>query len=628
MPKKVITKKATKKVSDKIIAEPEPAVEPSYPFFRKTNAQMPWNAPIGMLAFKSKKYTKQEVKDLIRIQQERFAGQNLIFMPSLELKRGWRSIKSFKSSTDFEIDFYGEECNEIYDFVIYLWKQNPNTAGGIHYEHNDCLYYAIIESINKDEIKNSWRAPWKFKRGLKLERDDLIDISLMPLIETALEININVTGDFSFVSAMRWQKTANLTLLKGHYSYNKKSKSNDLIKSIPFKKQHIIFYHKNKNDVVLCDETNKWTITHDEWFVLNKHNLFGENCYHCAASRDNIETDYTKFIEDIEKLKEATNGLVDLETCGANPKLAVLKLFHNMSKGLEEPEAFDEIEEQWHIDAFTGALIFGAKEEMKLENATCYDLNSAYMTVLKQSHFRIPIKQGSFTQLEEIPEIVGTGIYHCNIQKSGDRDIDKLFRFNYKNKYCTPDIRSARKLGLKIELIQNDQANALLYGAGTCVNGNKMFGTIVDYLYDLKKNKVPLAKSLCLNIWGSFCEHRLFNKVVHNTSEVFVLPANTNVMDIKPNLNSDHFKYAYNGSYFKFAYARFACFLTGSIRNLMMNAMYETRANVFKCHTDSILATVDMPHLKIGKELGMWKIEHEKGTCIVKNSHNKPIWLD
>ena len=247
------------------------------------------------------------------------------------------------------------------------------------------------------------------------------------------------------------------------------------------------------------------------------------------------------------------------------------------------------------------------------------------MFIMSRSYFHVPIKRGTFTQLNELPEILTTGIYRCVISKCGDYDKDKLFRFNFTNKYKPADIYSARKLGLKIELIQDDQANALLYGAGTCVNGSKIFGTIVNYLYDLKKRKVPLAKSLCLNIWGGFAQKKEYNKVVNDDDDdEYTLPIGTEPSGIFPLKNGDHIKYTYTGNHFRFAYARFVGFLTAAIRKLMCDAIYENRENIHRCHTDSILTTVDLPDLKIGTELGEWKIEHDWAPCKLTHAHNKP----
>ena len=42
----------------------------------------------------------------------------------------------------------------------------------------------------------------------------------------------------------------------------------------------------------------------------------------------------------------------------------------------------------------------------ELEEAYQYDINSAYLSFLQSNSFKIPVKEGKFTQIEELPEIL------------------------------------------------------------------------------------------------------------------------------------------------------------------------------------------------------------------------------
>ena len=98
------------------------------------------------------------------------------------------------------------------------------------------------------------------------------------------------------------------------------------------------------------------------------------------------------------------------------------------------------------------------------------------------------MKQGIFRKIDILPQILPYGIYRVKITRSGDPHVNKLFRFNDLDYYTQFDIGMARKLELEIELIIDDEANCLLYQKGR-VKGCSMFKNLLDYLFDLKKQK-------------------------------------------------------------------------------------------------------------------------------------------
>ena len=43
-------------------------------------------------------------------------------------------------------------------------------------------------------------------------------------------------------------------------------------------------------------------------------------------------------------------------------------------------------------------------------------------------------------------------------------------------------------------MIIDDESNAIIYGEGNCLNGCKVFKTMISELYELKKYNVPFVK--------------------------------------------------------------------------------------------------------------------------------------
>ena len=70
------------------------------------------------------------------------------------------------------------------------------------------------------------------------------------------------------------------------------------------------------------------------------------------------------------------------------------------------------------------------------------------------------------------------------------------------------DFLCAKKLGFTMELIEDGQANALIYSSDKCMKAHdhQIFGDYVEKLFSLKKANVPKAKELLNMLWGSLSE--------------------------------------------------------------------------------------------------------------------------
>ena len=260
----------------------------------------------------------------------------------------------------------------------------------------------------------------------------------------------------------------------------------------------------------------------------------------------------------------------------------------------------------------------------ELEEAYQYDINSAYLFFLQSNSFKIPVKEGKFTQIKELPKILQYGMYRVKITKSDDEKINRLFRFREDNKYTHSGIYSARELKLEIELIIDDEANALIYSLG-CINGCKIFKTMITYLYELKQQKVPFVKDMMILLWGSLCEK---NKIKHTIiDDELHIPDGSVIKSMHPYKNGWKISYYEFGNVFKLNYARFAPFLTSAVRLKIVRDVLPNIDSVYRVYTDSILSSKPLTNLKIGTEIGNYKLE-KTGKCIIDKTSKKPIWND
>jgi hypothetical protein len=299
-----------------------------------------------------------------------------------------------------------------------------------------------------------------------------------------------------------------------------------------------------------------------------------------------------------------------------------MTLIYNHTRSIQEPEDIDIIEEDWIKKCFVGGLLYS--EDTKLiKDAICIDINSAYPSFLQSSSFRIPIKKGKFTTIEKFDKIIKYGIYRVHIIKSEDVNINTLFKFNPDNYYTHFDINTAILLGLNISLIQDCQANALLYGEGTCVMGCSMFSNLIDLLMELKMKKVQYAKSLLSQSWGSLCEKQKQKKVAY---EDFEIPNGYILVGARPYNGTHLFEYSKLGQYFKHNWGRMSCFLTAVVRKKMATTCFNIKDCIYKIHTDSVVcnkSNMKDIKVKLSKDIGDWKIENE-GDC--KIFHGKAYW--
>jgi hypothetical protein len=561
-----------------------------------------------------KMYSQLDIQKLVRMKQKEYGNDpRITFMPTLFLDRGYRSCKSITGDEKFTVDLYGNESEYVSHFVIYMWRTKPSTGGcDVSNGYNDCLFKCLLKVITPREMGERWNTPTLFKRRLHLLRDDMVPLSLIPQIENQFKISINITGDHTYTSPHEHTKVCNLKLINEHYIHVHTKTA--LSKHLTFKRQKLLMCYvdtKTKRvDTYNGEELHN--ITMDDYYKIK--NSYGE--YGTIASNSSaIIEEYEKYMEGEKQIRNLSKGKIRPLDMGIKEKDVTLRMFNDLTQGVH-PDLINELEEDWLHKSFKGGLIFG--EFCEVDQAVVYDLNSAYPNALKSTSFSIPIKEGEFTKLKELGPIVGYGIYRCIISKSDDYNTNKLFRFNPENYYTHIDIASARQLGLDIELIIDDEANALLYKKR--IVGSRLFGTYISTLYDLKKKGCTMAKPLLNTLWGGLCERRKKYKSLTGITTHFNIPDNHTILAMSPLKDEDLICYSEQGHYFKTPYARLGPFLTAFVRKQMMTAILPIKDETYRCHTDSILTNSwNTNHIKIGKEIGQFKIE-KQGNCIIKNA--------
>ena len=569
--------------------------------------------------FKGATFNRNEIKQLVKQFQEKYKNKDLQLMLSINTPFGFRSAKTFDIYEEPNLveDYEWEKTNS---FIIYGWNKSAPVGG--NNEKNDCLYQCIKQLVSIYRLPKGLKTDLDLKKALSLKPYDKIPLSLLPQVCQLYKININVSGDYSFTSLNKYKQTIHLTLINEHYEIVKDNlKKKSLLNHIPHKEQKLIYILFQDTNIKCYDGNEIFYMSFEEY--NGKRNDFnGEYVYldDLPIGKSDFIKDYHLFIEEVEKLKEFTNGKIDLAKSGYKISNEALKCVHYSLLSFHEPEAITLQEQEWFYNSFKGGLIF-CENNKTLDYGYNYDKKSAYPSILCSDHFSFPVKAGEFKILNELPDILQYGIYKCKIEPSTDENINKLFRFNNKNYYNHYDLNLAKKLELKIQLSTNE-TNALVYIKDRA-NGSMYFRQVVHSLYELK-TKSKLAKKVLNAIWGALSQR---NKIKTTTTNEINLKNGELLIDIKE-MGEDLHKITYlNGrKFFKHSYARLGCFLTSAVRKHMAEIIYPYRENVFKCHTDSILSDIELPELLIGDNLGDFKLENH-GKVHIHHSSKSLEWL-
>ena len=322
-----------------------------------------------------------------------------------------------------------------------------------------------------------------------------------------------------------------------------------------------------------------------------------------------IET-YNYYLESSIRLKEATNGKIDLSKTGEYTTTA-LKLFNELNT-VSSPEKILIDEAEWINKATTGAIIFGDKYEGELFS---YDFISFYPSILRSTQLLIPISRGTFHQITSEDfnnmKFMRYGIYRCHIEVENK----KLMRQNKLDYYTHIDITRARELHYTITLIEDEQPNFLYYSREKTINASQAFRPFVDYMYKLKSDNIPGAKNILNCLWGALCESMQFVVYHREGAETFI-DQDKPLISIKPYYKSETdyaIKLQSINKTFKSDWARLKPFLLTKGRVLLSKAIEPNVEHIMRSHTDSLYSSVKLDCLaNLGNNLGDIKYT---GTC-------------
>ena len=488
----------------------------------------------------TKEHIRNTIKKLQKVAKDKDSQYN--FIVSLKYDGGWRSGKIFDLDAEpelFNVEEYVDNTgqnkhkninlNQKYFKQVSIFKIPTTKKGGCtKNSKNDCLFYCIKDAIGQDNINIKLNTPKRLKCKLGLKRDDKIDIDLMPEVEKLMSLNINVSGEHIYLSGGEHQRTMNIILQDGHYTLDTTKKVKKCLvrptgKEVAFFRIITNKETKKKSIQIISNSINEIN-DYTPGFILEYQS---KNNVYLIKDKKNIhislEESFKQYQDSAKNLKQHTKGFIDLSKY-PDPSRCALYLFHNLSKGLEEPEDISALETTFLMKSSQGALLYSDDGEYK--DAVCIDQNSMYAYYMSHDKFLIPTGQGEIKTLSDDEfnafKFYPVGIYRCAIA-STNQAFNRLFRFN-KNKYYTHnDLTLAKLLKFDVKIIVDSGANCIIYDSKNRIQGSKMYGSTIDYLYKIKKEtNDPYAKKIISSLWGACGEILKYKTSVKYSEECCV----------------------------------------------------------------------------------------------------------
>lgn len=568
------------------------------------------NTPIHIIERRAKQLMNK------RLQKDTGGEYRFVFQMNLKYTKrgspiGFRASKLFDDEDDFHtfndmIDDYDNnlKTQQIFSYatlVVYKYK----IRGGAN-ANNDCLYQCLSKAVINHE-KYIGASDKAFKRRLDVPVNEPVSVYKLKEIDEMLpqSVGLHVSGQLNYyISTKKNHIPIYIRLSNGHYELEERR----LFKIRGYGEKPIAVYYQKDTKNVIYDGEKIVKKSINEWREYSKD----LHIYKTTANdEESLIEEYNLLMEDYQTLLKETDGLINLKLVNSISDMSVY-LFREMTRYRDYPETIMNDEADWINKASMAAIIYNRKG-FKGE-AYPYDINSHYPHIMSKSNTFFPVSSGAFEKIEQLDmSNLKYGIYRCQITNTVNY---KFFRFNKQNYYTHIDILHANRLGMKIELIQDETPNALMYD--NIIRGDYLFGDFVKYLFEKKQTCTSKTyKSLLNNLWGKLCQSKKMKWITDKNEEEIVIGANRKIDYIIPLPSNDISNEKYRISLvdinnpFHHSYARFKPFILAYGRSYISQIAQPYQDNIVRIHTDSVWFDTDI-ELKTSDKLGSLKKENMK----------------
>lgn len=396
-------------------------------------------------------------------------------------------------------------------------------------------------------------------------------------------------------------------------------------------KKLAIFEMVNSTSVNICTENGLETISPEQFKSIrklprtSKYLLVRKDTKDKELKGKNLQEQYDIVVKESKALFELTKGEMNRFRTGSVSQTA-LQLYYDICKP-PVPDPILPFESKIIESCYNAALMwaipytgYGYK----------YDVCSQYPAILRSTHMSWPIGEGQLSTIKQSDvkdmKFFKYGIYHVKILNPDYR----LFRTSQSNWYTHICLtRAILELKYEFEVIEDGEPNLLTFTK--FINGAKLFGPFIDYLFPFKKDGHKYVKKYINVLAGALCKTNIISVNVDDTNSIIYkdrsimaqMPLGRDLDDMystKTCIDIVRIDKLYENDY-----ARIKSFLVSRARANISKIIEKNLENVIHVHTDGIIMKKPIHKDQVlGSDIGDLKFESE-GDVFVKNCTNFKI---
>lgn len=430
-----------------------------------------------------------------------------------------------------------------------------------------------------------------------------------------------------------------MTLQNDHYELinsnvefmkNLKKKMLNFKEKSKYQRQLYTYYNDKENNLMYFYNGNNIEEFEKKSDIMDEIFLSPDKIFLKVSDKNELKTTREKYLKDSQSLLKGTNNKIDiLKYKDMKSCLKDLLLISLKEKNIEFEE-MEILEDKllYEYNHFGGGGFVYHKNDYE-GNIYTIDANSTYPSTFN-SKCNVPTGKSELKTLrnnelktykinDKICLSFQFGLFRANIEKTNESD--KYFRYKFNNWYTHDDLKHAQQCDLKVETIEDNEINAMIYNKENLIESQRIFDEFINELIKLKRNKIDgdLPKNMLNTMTGMLANKNKYFDYGHNPKVKDL--KDINIINMYLSHNGDNIVYTPKDKYFRFPLARCTVFLVSKFRCYIQGEIFKYKDNVVRCYADSIGFDKEeiIDNFNLGLDLMQWKQE-ETNYCKITNN--------
>jgi hypothetical protein len=581
----------------------------------------------------------------------------------------YETVEEYENFIEWDSGMYARSDGFFKFMIIYV---SPYTIANVKVgcndkDDNNCMYHSIMQSVgyyNQNKVINT---PEKFRKYFDMDETELFELSYANITKLEKIYNMPITIDgwkyqnkFNhFIDPSNSNHLINLKLIK--HNHIKLQIKEDRHYENDDTTRMIMLSNKKIRKGIICHKFNtekKQIETYDGENLI----YYDVSIFHDMKNKDKyFYYEQTKIRKSVQEAFEEINTIkTDLDNIhinlfkykSLNKMILQNFLYHN--EHLKNPDIIDDTENRFITASYHHGLQYCIPDNIDL-NILKIDMNGCYQYYLCNKYFVIPHRKYDvykYMTSEElydnykINSTIKVGFYYCEVVKSEDENINKLFRFSTANCYYYYDLKIAMLLNLKIIMLCKKSGNGeyikncILYTANNQrICGYNAFNNFILDLYKHKynedKTKNNTIKMIIAKIQGLLSEKIKTKKAIKTFTEEEIKNIDKLEKDDIVRVPRNKFyerktteyinKIIIDENIFRYRWGRIGACINAFVRFKLVELIMKIQQKYNTFINDIVAIQIDsialknpeywkpilLEFIKIDNDMGSWKIEKE-----------------